>query len=304
MDVGTIKMTDSGRDLKLSPEGLKQSYDFCKSVASNEARNFYWSFLLLPKARRQSMCALYAFMRHTDDLADEPRPASDRSLALDHWQMQLNHFLDGNPIENSAWEGFPALVETVRIHQIPRKYLIAVIDGMRMDLNSVRIQTESDFDHYCWHVASVVGLCCLHIWGFESNDGQAEVLAEKLGIAFQRTNILRDIAEDYSNNRIYLPASLMHKYGIEMHEFGLPTSTESLKNLVKDQVAIARSEYQSAGELQSMVSSEGRPMLRAISRIYEAVLNQVEYQKYDVLVDRARVPKWRKIAIMTFAMFG
>ena len=304
MDVGTIKMTNSGRDLKISPERLQQSYDFCKSVASNEARNFYWSFRLLPKARRQSMCALYAFMRYTDDLADEPRPAADRSLALDRWQIQLNQFLDGNPIENSAWEGFPALVETVRIHNIPRKYLIAVIDGMRMDLNSVRIQTESEFDRYCWHVASVVGLCCLHIWGFESNDGQAELLAEKLGIAFQRTNILRDIAEDYSNNRIYLPASLMQKYGVEMHELGLPTSTESLKNLVKDQVAIARSEYQSAGELQSLVSSEGRPMLRAISRIYESVLNQVQYQKYDVLVDRARVPKWRKIAIMTFAMFG
>ena len=303
MDVETKKTPDFIRDLNLSVNSLAKSYDYCQKVASAQARNFYWSFRLLPRAHRLSMCALYAFMRVTDDIADDPRPAIDRAEALDIWQMQLNEHLAGNPNSTTAWQGFPALVETVRRHHIPRQYLIAVIDGMRMDLNAVRIQTESEFDQYCWHVASAVGLCCIHIWGFQSCGGRAEKAAEMLGLAFQRTNILRDIAEDYANNRIYLPASLMTQYGIHFHELGLPTATDPLKALVKNQVAIARTQYRNADELQSMVSQEGRPMLRAISRIYESVLNRIEILDFDVITHRARVPKWQKAAIMTYSMF-
>ncbi|MFM7317921.1 MAG: phytoene/squalene synthase family protein, partial [bacterium] len=162
----------------------------------------------------------------------------------------------------------------------------------------------AEFEEYCWHVASVVGLCCLHIWGFDACGDRAETLASRLGLAFQRTNILRDIGEDYARNRVYLPASLMLKYGVRLGELGLPSACDSLKKLVLDQVAVAQGEYESAGELLGLVDPAGRPMLRAISKIYRGVLDQVEKQGGDVLARRARVSTPRKIFIMCRSVLG
>lgn len=281
---------------------IAASYDFCREVACREAGNFYWSFRLLPADRRRAMCALYAFMRQTDDIADDGVGGSDRAQALKLWQSALHQGVLGDKPSAFSWPGFPALVETVQKYNIPAKYLDAVIKGVRYDLNPVRIQTDSEFRDYCWHVASAVGLCCLHIWGFQSDNGRAERLAETLGIAFQRTNILRDISEDYARNRVYLPVEWLDKYNIHPNEFALPTSVENLKNLVREQVNVARSEYNAARELQSLVNPEGRAMLRAMARIYEGILDRIEKQDYDVLVDRARVPRWRKMSIMLGSM--
>ena len=283
---------------------LSASYQFCQQVACREAGNFYWSFRLLPPDRRKAMCALYAFMRKTDDIADTPTPGVDRATALDQWQVALNTSLAQLPEMTFAWEGFPALVDTVHQYNIPPKYLHAVIEGVRRDLHPIRIQNSTEFQDYCWHVASAVGLCCLHIWGFDSDNGRAEELAEKLGIAFQRTNILRDIHEDYANNRIYLAETWLNLYCVTPNDLALPTSPETLKELVREQVSIARKEYRSADALQSLVHPHGKAMLRAIARIYEGILDRIEIQQYDVLVERASVPKWRKMAIMLRSYFG
>lgn len=292
-----MKSSDNFRN-KFDVREIDASYDFCRDVACREAGNFYWSFRLLPADRRRAMCALYAFMRQTDDIADEGVGGSDRAEALNLWQSAFHQGVQGELPTAFSWPGFPALIETVKKYNIPAKYLDAVIKGVRYDLNPVRVQTDAEFRDYCWHVASAVGLCCLHIWGFQSNNGRAETLAETLGIAFQRTNILRDISEDYARNRVYLPAEWLDKYNIHPNEFALPTSTENLKRLVREQVVVARSEYDAARELQSLVNPEGRAMLRAIARIYEGILDLIENQDYDVLVERARVPRWRKMAIM------
>jgi len=283
---------------------LSASYQFCQQVACREAGNFYWSFRLLPPDRRKAMCALYAFMRKTDDIADTPTPGVDRAAALEQWQIALNQRLGGSSEMTFAWEGFPALVDVMQNYAIPPRYLHAVIDGVRWDLKPIRIQTSEEFQDYCWHVASAVGLCCLHIWGFDSDNGRAQQLAETLGLAFQRTNILRDIHEDYANNRVYLAEEWLDRYGIKPNDLALPTSTAALKSLVRDQVAIARAEYRSAEPLQPLVHPQGRAMLRAIARIYEGILDRIELQQYDVLVERASVPKWRKMAIMARCYFG
>jgi len=195
------------------------SFAFCHEVARREAGNFYWSFRLLPRDARRAMCTLYAFMRHTDDLADREAPIVERETDLTQWRSLLDQALATDDISNSerfvgVWPGFPALAATVRQFGIPREYLHAVIDGMAFDLGPVRIENAAQFERYCWHVASAVGLCCLHIWGFESRGGQAEALAEKLGLAFQRTNILRDVAEDYARGRIYLPADDLRRHHV------------------------------------------------------------------------------------------
>jgi phytoene synthase len=289
-----------------SRQSLEMSFAFCQKLSRTEARNFYWSFRLLDRNRRRAMCALYAFMRQTDDIADEPGESSEmRIRRLDEWRTALDDGLAGDRATGAeGWPGMVAITETARSYRIPVKYLHAVIDGMKWDLGAVRIQTDADFEEYCWHVASVVGLCCLHIWGFESRGGRAEQLASRLGLAFQRTNILRDVGEDYAKDRIYLPASLMLKYGVRISDLGLPTALDSLKNLVMEQVAVARSEYESVKELIDLVDPAGRPMLRAITRIYRGVLDQVEKQGGDVLTRRARVSTPNKILITCRSLFG
>ncbi len=292
------------------PQRLADSYAFCREVARREAGNFYWSFRLLPKPSREAMCTLYAFMRRTDDLADREAPAEERAADLAAWRKCLDEVLDdaanGDAAARSAelWPGFPALAEMVRHYEIPRKYLHAVIEGMTFDLGPVHLRDEAEFRTYCWHVASAVGLCCLHIWGYDSQGGRAENLAERLGLAFQRTNILRDVAEDYARGRVYLPADDLSKFHVRETDLAAGKASEGLKALVAEHEARARDEYQAAGELLPLIAPASRPMLRAIVRIYEAVLDTIRKQGHDVLVRRAAIPKWRKVAIMIGAMFG
>lgn len=291
-------------EVEESPE-VTASYAFCQELASQQAGNFYWSFRLLPREKRRSMCALYAFMRQSDDIADAPLPIEVRSQQLNDWQKALDHCLNKTESSHSeSWPGFPALTDTVKKHGIPVRYLTAVLDGMRQDLGAVRIQTTEEFQSYCWHVASTVGLCCLHIWGFDSDQGRAEKLAEQLGLAFQRTNILRDVAEDYAHDRVYLPSEWLQKHGIGLQQLGLPTATQELRNLIREQVELARADYQATPELLALVDTSCRPMLRAISRIYARILDRIEMRDYDVLVERARVSTPGKIWMMVQSVFG
>src|SRR4051812_26269549 len=194
---------------------LRSSYRFCCDLSRREARNFYYSFLLLPADRRRSMCALYAFLRHTDDLADEPGPADTKRSALDSWRLDLDRSLAGHP---DSWPGLPALADTVRRHAIPPKHLNDVIDGCLMDLEPRPYATFDDLYAYCYRVASAVGLSCLHIWGYRSESGRAEQLAEACGIALQLTNILRDVREDARSGRIYLPREDLDRFGVDPEE--------------------------------------------------------------------------------------
>ncbi len=180
-------------EVVVSEANLRASDEFCRRLSRREARNFYYSFLVLPPERRRSMCALYAFMRHTDDLADEPGEVADKRAALETWRADLDRALEGQP---DAWPGLPALAHAVHRHGIPPKYLHEVIDGVAMDLEPRPFPTFEDLYAYCYRVASAVGLCCLHIWGYRSEGGRAESLAESCGIALQLTNILRDVRED------------------------------------------------------------------------------------------------------------
>ena len=183
---------------------LDASYRFCGALARREARNFYYSFLLLPPHLRRSMCALYAFMRRTDDLADDPAPGRDGDAVLDCSGASTST-ARSTAATTDAWPGLAALAATVERHAIPRRYLDDVIDGVAMDLHPRPFATFDDLYGYCYQVASAVGLCCLHIWGYRSKDGRAESLAEACGIALQLTNILRDVREDAVNGRLYLP---------------------------------------------------------------------------------------------------
>ena len=273
---------------------LRTSYRFCADLSRREAKNFYWSFRLLPPARRRAMCALYAFMRHTDDLADEPGAIETKRASLATWRVQLDAALGGSP---DAWPGLPALADTAQTYTIPAKHLHDVIDGVEMDVEPAGFAAFDDLYAYCYRVASAVGLCCIHIWGFTSEAGRAEKLAESCGIALQLTNILRDVREDAEQGRVYLPADDLARFGVTMSDFTRDSPSPALRELLAFEGRRAAEYYEQAAPLVRLVAPSGRPVLRAIVGIYRALLDEIERRDYNVLSRRVTLPPWKKAAI-------
>lgn len=282
-------------------DALDASYRFCGDLSRREAKNFYYSFLLLPPRLRRSMCALYAFLRHTDDLADEPGTIDAKRAGLLSWRSSLDRALDGDPI---AWPGFPALADAVRRHGIPPRFLHAVIDGVEMDLEPRPFSTFQDLHGYCYRVASAVGICCIHIWGYKSEGGRAEKLAEACGIALQLTNILRDVREDAELGRVYLPMEDLDRFGVSPDELKAPVPSDRLRQLLAFEGRRAYDYYREASPLIRLVAPVGRPVLAAIVNIYRALLDEIARRDYDVLAARVALPPWRKAAITVGALTG
>jgi phytoene synthase len=280
---------------------LEGSYGFCGALARRQARNFYYAFLLLPKVQRKSMCALYAFLRRTDDLADEPGSARAKAAALAAWRVELGAALANQVTE---WPGFPALADTVARHGIPASLLHDVIEGVSMDVQPRPYATFDDLAEYCHRVASVVGVCCLHIWGYRSEGRKAERLAESCGIALQLTNIIRDVRDDAREGRIYLPEEDLARYGVlpeELAAGGLPS--ERVRSLLRFEGERAYALYDCARPLEPLVAAVGRPVLRTIVGIYQALLDEIARRDYNVFERRVSVSPWRKtvIALSGFA---
>jgi 15-cis-phytoene synthase len=279
---------------------LRASYRFCGVLARREARNFYYAFVLLPSTKRNSMCALYAFLRHTDDLADVPSAVVDKTRALDAWRLEFEAALAGR---GTVWPGFPALADTVARHSIPADLLEKAIDGVSMDVEPRRFATFDELADYCYHVASVVGLSCLHIWGYRSEGGKAERLAESCGIALQLTNIIRDVREDARNGRIYLPEEDLARFRVEPDELtrgGSPS--DRVRALLAFEGERAYEYYARANPLTPLVNRVGRPVLQTIVGIYRALLDEIARRDYHVLDGRISLPPWYKLAVALRAM--
>jgi phytoene synthase len=272
---------------------LEASYSYCRSVARRRAKNFYYSFLLLPRPKRDAICAMYAFMRYCDDLSDAPEAAGDPQqarAAIEHWRAGLASALDGRFGPHPLWPAFRDAVET---YGIPREYFFDMIDGVTSDLEPRRIQTFSELYRYCYQVASVVGLAIVHIFGFRSP--QALPLAEKCGVAFQLTNILRDVGEDAGHGRIYLPAEDLERFGVDA---GNLRRTKGFLELMRFEAARAREYYRKSQPLIGMVDESSRASLWALIEIYSRLLERIEHSDFDVLSRRVRLPAWGKAWIV------
>jgi phytoene synthase len=248
------------------------------------------------------MCALYAFLRHTDDLADDPGSAVEKARALDAWRLELDRALAG---ARDAWPGLPALVDTVVRHAIPVSLLHEVIEGVSMDLLPRAFATFDELADYCYHVASVVGLSCLYIWGYRSEGGVAEHLAERCGIALQLTNILRDVHDDARQGRIYLPRDDLERFGVapdELATVGQPS--DRVCALLAFEGQRAYQFYEDSHRLMPLVDPVGRPVLQTIIGTYRALLDEIARRDYRILDGRISVPRWRKIAIALRAITG
>lgn len=283
------------------PPELRASYLYCRDLA-RRAGNFYYAFLTLPADRFWAMCALYGFTRLVDDAADDTHlPPEDRARLLQDWRQSLQSSLAQQAISIQPPQSlvFPAILETLRKFQIPPQFLFDVIDGVESDLQPVQFETFEDLSQYCYRVAGVIGLSCIHIWGF--TDPQAIPAAIAAGEAFQLTNILRDLKEDFANGRCYLPRRDLAEHHCSIDDLARGTLTPPWRNLLAFEVARARQLYQRGNELNAFLTRVGRPPFRTMVRLYEGLLNEIERADYDVFSRRIRVPTWKK---MQFALNG
>jgi phytoene synthase len=248
------------------------------------------------------MCALYAFLRHTDDLADESASSAWKTEAIEAWRLDLDAALAGR---QAHWPGLAALADTVARHGIPPRLLQAVIEGVSMDVEPRRYATFADLALYCHHVASVVGLCCLHIWGFDPDGGRALRLAENCGIALQLTNIIRDVRDDAGNGRVYLPLEDLERFGVaalELQAAGPPS--DRLRALLAFQAERALSYYDAARELAPLITPTGRPVFLTIIGTYRGLLDEIVARNYHVQDGRVSLSKLRKTIVVLRALAG
>jgi phytoene synthase len=268
---------------------LDQSYAWCARVARTKAENFYPSFVLLSRPQHRAMCAIYAFMRYCDDLADD-ETVRDKKGAIARWRADLEDALAGRPGERKLW---PAFLDTVARYEIPHRYFLEMIDGVSSDLDPRRIRTFAELYDYCYHVASVVGLTIVHIYGFDAADRERVLeLAEKCGIAFQLTNILRDVREDLEKGRVYLPDEDLARFEVAAIADGPP-----FRKLMEFEARRARDYYNQSAPLVDLIAKESRPALRAIIGIYSRLLEKIVEKDYNVLARRIRVPTTEKLKI-------
>jgi phytoene synthase len=275
----------------LKSRTLARSYAYCERLAQRAASNFYPTFRILPAPQRRSMCALYAFMRVADDLGDTLRTLAEKEVALTHWRRQLGQALQGeytHPI-------FPALHDTVTRYQLPEVHLQDLLDGIDMDLRQPSYGTFAELYGYCYRVASAVGLSCIHIWGC-AEDG-AKDLAEKAGIAFQLTNILRDVREDAGLGRIYLPREDLEHFGYGVDELQRCERNDRFRALMRFQVERARGYYAASAPLAGLLPAAGRAVFLVMKGTYQGLLDAIEQRAYDVYSSRVQLSRWRRIRL-------
>jgi 15-cis-phytoene synthase len=265
---------------------LDQSYRYCLRVARSRAKNFYYSFLLLSAQQRKAMCAIYAFMRYCDDLSDEPGATRE---PIDRWRAEMEAALEGRFSGHPVW---PAFQHTVRRFGIPHQYFREMVDGVASDLDPRRFDTFEQLYGYCYQVASVVGLTTIHIFGFDTRS--ALPLAEKCGVAFQLTNILRDIREDAERGRIYLPAEDLDRFGVSEDDLRSGNRSEAFLRLMRFEGQRARAYYDESQPLLDLIHQRSRSSLAALITIYSSLLDRIESSNYDVFARRVRLSTWEK----------
>lgn len=272
---------------------LEQSQAWCHEQMRVAARNFYYGMRLLVPPKRHAMHALYAWMRWIDDLADGPddQRDQDRDLpavrrSLENWRRLTHEALVGRTETHPM---FPALAEAVGAFGIPHRLLDEAIDGQLQDLEQSRYHSFDELYAYCYRVASTVGIAAVYVWRFSTPE--AIRLAEYRGIAFQLTNILRDLREDAGRGRIYLPQEDLARFGVS----DLQTASPNLAELIAFQARRAMEYYRQSARLESMVEPDSRPTLRVMTAIYGGLLEQIAADPLAVLRERVSLSGARKL---------
>jgi squalene synthase HpnC len=292
-----------------SPLSTAASYEACLQIAKASHSNFYYAFFLLPKSRRDGIVALYAFMRLIDDVADEGDDLAVKQRGLAKWRAALDTAVNGSTSSadstsqpEGAAEVLPALVDTMRRYRMPARYLHDLISGAEMDLTVRDYPTFDRLREYCYRVAGTVGLTCTHVFGF--TDQRALDLAEKLGLAFQLTNIIRDVHDDYALGRVYVPQEDLERYNVAPSDFGRSEATLGVRELLRFEADRAWQNYKEGAELLSLIDPESRGTLWLLTHTYSALLARIESVDFAVFGERVRLSRAEKMLFIAQARFG
>jgi len=275
---------------------LRRSYRYCAAVAYQASSSFYASFWLLPARKRLAMCALYAFSRHCDDLVDSHETIEQRTQNLAAWRRDFDAALQGefrHPM-------LPAVAGAIAAFNVQPAYLHELIDGMEMDLHTSRYANYQQLHTYCYRAASAVGLACLPVWGLREPDRQDEIYdaAVQCGLAFQLTNILRDVRQDAEAGRIYLPLEDLQAAGYSEDDLMQNVASDNFTQLMQFQIQRAESCFDDARPLLAALTPGGRRVLATMMRTYERLLAVIKQNPTAVLRRRVRLSYAVKAAIL------
>jgi phytoene synthase len=297
-----------------APAQLTMAYSVCRGITRANAKNFYYAFLVLPKRKRQALCAVYAFMRRCDDIADDPNLSpEERRSKLDTWLDALHRAQQGEPTDDPI---LLALTDAQRRYTIPAGLLDELAMGTAMDVVdpesgahdappsttgavpglTIQYQTFDDLKLYCYRVASVVGLVCIHVFGYR--DPAAEPLAEQCGLAFQLTNIIRDVKEDAAMGRVYLPEEDLAKFGLSARELLSTPDPARFRPLLALEADRARQLYQAGDQLIAFISEDSQPALWVLVNIYRRLLEKIAERQYDVFSGKVSLTVSEKLRVL------
>ncbi len=271
---------------------LDQAYEYCRRLTKEQAKNFYYAFIMLPAGKRKAIYATYAFCRLCDDATDDVTDSEEKLRLVQEQREGLLRTYAGEP------EGpvFAALEDTVNTYNIPAEYLEDVINGVEMDISKKRYATFEELREYCYRVASSVGLICIEIFGYK--DHRAREYAVDLGLAMQLTNILRDVREDMERDRIYLPQEDLDRFGCSEQDISLGRVNDNFRDLMRFQVERAREYFKRGKELLPLVSPQSRVCPAMLHSTYSRLLDRIEAADYDVFSRRISLSTREKLALM------
>ena len=288
---------------------LSHAYAVCRGISRRAAKNFYYGFMVLPSEKRNALSAVYAFMRHADDISDEPGvdPQLKRQK-LSEWLDAAKAVFSGKATDDPV---LMALGDAQAKFKIPPELFEKLVYGTSLDLDippasaetpAILCETFEDLKQYCYYVASVVGLVCIRIFGYQ--DTKAEFLAEDCGLAFQLTNIIRDIKEDASMGRIYIPAEDLVRSNLTAASFASsvlqnPAQVQQLRPALEYEAERARKYYESAKWLMELIDEDSRAALWVLVEIYSRLLRKITERNYDVLTERVRLTLWEKLKVLS-----
>ena len=296
-------LAHSSPEFMPTPSQLHLAYSVCRGITRSQAKNFYYGFLVLPKRKRQALCAVYAFMRRCDDIADNPSLSlRERRAKLDAWMDAFHASQAGQPTDDPV---LLALVDAQRRFHIPLGLLDQLAFGTAMDVDEgqeevpqqpIQYASFQDLERYCYNVASVVGLVCIRIFGY--TDAAAEPLAERCGLAFQLTNIVRDVKEDAALGRVYIPQQDLQQCGISAAELASSADLGRIRQLLELQAQRAFENYRAADELLPLIAEDSQPALWVLVTIYRSLLEKIVRLNYDVFSRRIALSTWEKLKIL------
>ncbi|PKB79204.1 MAG: squalene synthase HpnD [SAR202 cluster bacterium Io17-Chloro-G9] len=277
---------------------LESAYQECRSITRREAKNFYYAFLTLPADRRRAISVIYAFCRHCDDSVDEDGAAE---IKLDRL-AEIRKDIQSSYAGTASGPIYLAMTDVAQRYEIPQEYFQDIVSGVESDLVKNRYQDFEELRQYCYQVASVVGLICLQIFGY--NDPRAKDHAIDLGLAMQLTNISRDVQEDLGMDRIYLPQDEMARFGYTEADLNAGIVNEPFTNLMRFQAQRAKEYFHSGFQLLPYLSFRSRACPAVLGQLYSKVLEGIESADYDVLHHRVSLSKSQKVRVMAQTWLG